>query len=89
MIRPVFEQVPAVPLTVSDQNPFRIFPNPTSGKVSISGSYQKLKVWSMSGELLIEELRSSEHDFSFLKRGVYLVETIKNGTSNIQRLSIH
>lgn len=88
MIRPVFDQVPAVPLTATNPYPFKIFPNPSSGKVSISGEYEIFRVWSMAGELMLEDTKKSEYDLSHLTPGIYLAETLMNETSNVQRLVI-
>lgn len=79
MIRPVFQNVSEIILESSPDTSFDFFPNPSTGRLSISGGYDKLKVWSLSGQLMTEEAPSVQHDLGWLESGVYILEIITPG----------
>lgn len=55
-----------------------IYPNPTSNKVYLSDTYEKVIVSSLLGSIQIERENTSEIDFSNLKAGIYMIRIIEN-----------
>ena len=82
MIRPVFKNVRDFTLNnIEEPAPLvTIYPNPTNGKIQISGTYQTVELRNLSGQLLVKEVRKEKHDFSEFPRGLYLL-FISNGST--------
>lgn len=83
MIRPVFRSLGDLVLFADNTQEVKIFPNPTSGSITIQGDYARLKVISISGKILLEEKRKSSHDLSAFDSGMYLLQII-NSKGEIQ-----
>ncbi len=61
---------------VNSSNSFKIFPNPTSGKVNIETMIENfsVEVLSFDGKILYSSQNTNEIDLSFLAKGVYFVK---------------
>ncbi|MEQ6165872.1 T9SS type A sorting domain-containing protein [Ekhidna sp. MALMAid0563] len=73
MIRPVFATVDSLVLTARPEPKLKVYPNPTTGLVSIDGTYESISVIDFSGKKLLSEKAQSLHDFRNLKAGLYLL----------------
>ena len=70
----------------ANKNVFSVFPNPTSGKFSISGddlANSKISIFDLLGNAIIMEIKNVnnifEVDFNKEARGVYIIRVEKNG----------
>tara|TARA_B110000238_G_C16035448_1_gene399428 strand:- start:709 stop:1023 length:315 start_codon:yes stop_codon:yes gene_type:complete len=71
-----FFNLPPVPLNINniDISDNFIYPNPTSGKLSINRDFTTLKVFDLYGKpLKISILFGNEIDLSSFKKGVYFI----------------
>lgn len=74
MFRPVFNTVTDFLLTTSSANSKPvIYPNPTNGQIQIVGEYTFIELRDLAGRLLLREEAGSDHDFSKIRKGIYLL----------------
>jgi spore coat protein H len=73
-------------------NTITIYPNPTSGKIHIISSLQKIdkiEIFSLSGVLLFEDkINFEELDISILENGIYYLTLSSNNTKTNHKLII-
>lgn len=74
MIRAIFEGVEDFSLGSIHQKKYQVYPNPTSGNLSIEGNYQSIEVMDISGRVYLQERAKSIHDLSKLEVGLYLLK---------------
>lgn len=74
MIRSVFEDVGELALGTIEPRKLLIYPNPTNGLISIRGEYISVEILNLSGKIFFQEKAKSQHDFSSLERGLYLLK---------------
>lgn len=81
-----FVETSAYPLAFEEE--FSLYPNPTDGKINISGlngiTGYNIQVMDVSGKILLNRSLSSEINLDHLQSGIYFVRI-----SNRQGLSIH
>jgi len=77
-----------MPVLISDKGAIQdvqLFPNPSSGGVSIQGiPYESMRVMNLSGKVLYENTNVSKHDLQFLDKGIYFIE-IKGLDASVTR----
>jgi len=61
----------------------KIFPNPTSGLINLSKTYDQVEVYSLSGRLLKAKAQSNSIDISNIQQGIYLMR-LTSGTTSYQ-----
>jgi hypothetical protein len=92
MIRPVFDEAS---VTVSNQptqtqEPFKIYPNPNNGTLNYHGEFDRMEVYSMSGQRMLQinggENRNSFIHIGHLTDGLYLVKIIKGNSISTQKV---
>ena len=70
-----------------DQNAMRLYPNPASTTVNISGGLvEKVTIYDLSGQKVMERFNTKKIDVSSLKRGVYIVRA---GDAYIEKLILN
>lgn len=74
MIRAIFEDIDIFTLGESKPQELVVFPNPTTGFLSIKGNYAHIEVMDVAGKLLLQENAKDHHDLSNLKVGLYLLK---------------
>lgn len=77
-------------LNVSERSALRteVYPNPVSNLLNVQSSCQltAVKVWSIAGELLLEQMGNRKAiDVSSLPQGVYMVEIVADKHTSFQR----
>lgn len=84
MIRPVFQYA----VTVGVKNNYLpvIYPNPTAGTIKIGGAHDQIKVWTLTGKLVLKDQAKESYNLSSLTDGVYLLEVIYKGQSSTSRI---
>lgn len=64
-------------LNIGEESDITIYPNPSSGKFSMSGFPINLKlnvqIFNSSGQLVLKQIQSSEIDLSAYPKGIYFV----------------
>ncbi len=89
MMRPIFRPTNAIILsTSSPEQEIHLFPNPGSGDISISGDYDELVVYNVSGEKLGIFERTRKLDLSFLRPGLYILRFQQANQSITKKLII-
>ncbi len=77
-----------MPVLISDKGAIQdvqLFPNPSTGGVSIQGiPYESMRVMNLSGKVLYENTNVSKHDLQFLDKGIYFIE-IKGLDASVTR----
>ncbi|MEY5049013.1 MAG: hypothetical protein RLZZ175_2372 [Bacteroidota bacterium] len=70
--------------TQTHENDIAVFPNPSNGKIQITGNYDKeIEVYDLVGKLITKtKVISNEIDLTYLKSGIYLLK-INNQTIKI------
>jgi hypothetical protein len=63
----------------SDSNSISISPNPVNDKLFITGLYEKLEIFSLSGQLLVTAYNQPSVDVNHLAKGIYFVKIQSNG----------
>ncbi len=89
---------PEVGIKTTEKNKIRIYPNPTSGSVTIySGQYVEdfnFSLYNAQGQQVYsQKIESTPHlsqtlDFSKLPKGVYMVKIASNNTVEMQKLIV-
>ncbi len=57
---------------------FKVFPNPVSGDYVYFAELQDVKVYSLQGQLLLEQQNTNQLDISKLPSGVYVLRNKAN-----------
>ncbi len=80
MIRPVFAKAGEIILSNAHvEQSFTLYPNPApNGRFRISGSYERLSVYSLSGSLVYESETKAIHELPSHQKGLFIVK-ISNG----------
>jgi hypothetical protein len=89
-------QIYTIGITETTANSFRLYPNPTNGKLNITmenAMDAEIKIYSLIGNLLLKQKTmqiSTNIDLSSFAKGVYFVNIINtsNGKSNTEKLII-
>jgi hypothetical protein len=94
MIRPVFGKG-AIPTGISGEpqpTPFKIYPNPSSGKISIDGDLEALAVYDATGRLVFMDKLSKKStntfDLSIFPDGLYIFNLKKGSKVYSERVLI-
>lgn len=66
----------------------RIWPNPAIDRIRIEGEYERLSLYTLSGQKVTESEYTSELTISGLCSGLYLLRIEKDGSSRIFKLSV-
>jgi hypothetical protein len=73
-----------------DQESVKIYPNPANEYIRIEagGLEVDLRIYNVTGQLIRQASKVSMVDISALSKGVYMVESIVEGTSKFQKLIV-
>lgn len=66
----------------------RIWPNPATDRIRIEGEYERLSLYTLSGQKVTESEYTSELTIPGLRSGLYLLRIEKDGSSRIFKLSV-
>lgn len=73
-----------------EQLPIKVYPNPTSGKIRITGSnLQQILLFNVQGELMLlkeGQLSATEIDLGYLSSGLYLLKIVANNQTIVRKL---
>ena len=72
----------------TNQNNFRIFPNPCDGVLKISGDYDKLQIYDMAGKQIDEYEKAERINLSGIGTGLYFLQIEKGRKIMKQKLLI-
>lgn len=76
--------------TVWKENNIKIFPNPTSGKLTIytEGYYQKLEIemFNLAGEKILSSNQRNKIELSHLKLGAYFIKVNMDGNIKMEKI---
>lgn len=64
---------------------FQIFPNPTTGKIQISGQIDTIEIFSPSGQSVLKATTNTVH-LDFLPKGIYLIKVISQGSTSTSKI---
>ncbi len=79
MIRPVFRSSDDFVLgTNPEHQEFKVYPNPVSDKLHITGHHHQIEILTVSGQSLYLSSGSETHDLSHLPNGLYLLRIFAN-----------
>ena len=70
------------------QNPFVFYPNPTKGNIYFNSSLDKVEVYSLNGQKLLNFKNVDMLEIN-LEKGLYLVSLYKEGKSSIHKIIIN
>jgi beta-glucanase (GH16 family) len=70
---------------VKEAKSIQISPNPTTGKINISGEIDTVEVFNLNGQSVLKE-NSNTIYLDFLPRGVYLIQVISKGNTTISKI---
>lgn len=99
MIRPVFKDAAPSLGTFDPQNPneleCQVFPNPTTGEISIAGKISSMNLYDLSGKLLlsrtyngkVEEIH--QENFSHLPNGFYIMHLENEGAKVVKKIVLN
>ncbi len=74
MIRPVFANASDILLNTEKEDlTTKVYPNPTTGIVSIESDYSSITLVDFSGKIWFKESAKRTHDFTSLRSGLYLL----------------
>lgn len=74
-------------LDKEELNNFIIFPNPTNGILNISVQVEKLTLYNLIGEKLLENNNSNSINLSNLSDGIYILRIENKGKSSFKKIS--
>jgi hypothetical protein len=77
------ETVPAGLLNPTTTNKLDVYPNPATGNIINLNNVADVKIYSLSGHMVLESKNASTIDITSLKQGVYMV---KDNAGNINKL---
>lgn len=86
MIRPVFKPVPDYTLGTQESEPLTVYPNPVSDILRIKGTYEMIQIHNLSGQLMLEQAYSDDHDLSSLSSGLYLLSIFQKDGKQTQKI---
>ena len=71
-----YEHSPILGVNTSNQLDFSLYPNPTSGKLTINSNQKinNIEVYSQLGQLILSVPHKNEIDISFLNSGIYFIK---------------
>lgn len=73
------ELVPSVGVNVVNEDNITLYPNPVKGKINISGEYNGLMIFDLSGRLVLQSSSNgTQVDVTALPKGVYVVKLLTN-----------
>ena len=88
-----FFNPPSAPLSLDniDSNSNIIYPNPSTGKLSIIGKYASVKIFDVYGKHILSrsELINSQIELSHLKKGVYFIVAESNNHTVTNKIILH
>lgn len=73
-------------LSISNSKTPQLYPNPTTEKIYFSKAYERVSIYSLSGDRLISKFLVNELDMSHLKNGIYLIRTENNQSTSIVKV---
>ena len=71
-----YEHSPILGVNTSNQLDFSLYPNPTSGKLTINSNQKinNIEVYSQLGQLILSVPKKNEIDISYLNSGIYFIK---------------
>lgn len=90
MIRPVFAKAGEIVLASAKPRPqYVVFPNPvTNGAFSISGEYDRVELYTLSGALAYRSSKKDTHMIPPHRRGIFIVKVTNKEVDHILKLIV-